>query len=204
MSSHHDNVGHSQSKFKYLPLSTSGPLECALRGTMLLNHPYFNKGSAFTAEERRDFQLSGLLPQGVQTLEQQVKRAYEQYSARPDNLAKNTFLTSMKEQNEVLYFRVRFTLGYSKENVTNHIRVLLISSCSITSRRCLALCIHQPRVLPSRTTRGCFGDRRACSSTSMTPVESVMTCRSGARQMTSITLWLPVSVPGLGTVGSIS
>ncbi|KAG7293668.1 hypothetical protein NEMBOFW57_003723 [Staphylotrichum longicolle] len=93
-------------KFGHLPLSTSGPLECALKGTVLLNHPYFNKGSAFTREERRDFELSGLLPPSIQTLDQQVQRAYEQYSERPDDLAKNTFLTSMKEQNEVLYFKL--------------------------------------------------------------------------------------------------
>lgn len=44
-------------KYGHLPLSTSGPLECALTGSAVLNHPYFNKGSAFTAEERRDFKL---------------------------------------------------------------------------------------------------------------------------------------------------
>lgn len=92
--------------FGYLPLSTQGPLQCSLKGSVLLNHPYFNKGSAFTKDERREFELSGLLPQSVQTLEQQVQRAYEQYSSQPNDLAKNTFLTSMKEQNEVLYFRV--------------------------------------------------------------------------------------------------
>lgn len=89
-----------------LQLSTSGSLECALRGTLLLNHSFFNKGSAFTKEERRDFGLSGLLPQGIQTLEQQVQRAYQQYKSRSDDLAKNTFLSSLKEQNEVLFFRV--------------------------------------------------------------------------------------------------
>jgi len=96
----------SKSRFGHLPLSARGPLECSLKGTVLLSHPYFNKGSAFTKEERRDFELSGLLPQAIQTLEQQVNRAYEQYSSRHDDLAKNTFLTSMKEQNEVLYFKV--------------------------------------------------------------------------------------------------
>lgn len=96
-----------KSKFGHLPLSTKGPLECALKGTVLLNHPFFNKGSAFSKEERRDFELSGLLPQGIQSLEQQAHRAYEQYSSRADDLAKNTFLTSMKEQNHVLYFKVR-------------------------------------------------------------------------------------------------
>ncbi|KAK4129819.1 hypothetical protein N657DRAFT_677388 [Parathielavia appendiculata] len=96
----------AESKFGHLPLSTNGPLECAIKGTVLLNHPYFNKGSAFTADERRAFELSGLLPPSIQTLEQQVQRAYDQYRAQPDDLAKNTFLSSMKEQNEVLYFKL--------------------------------------------------------------------------------------------------
>ena len=72
----------------------------------LLETPAFNKGSAFTAEERKTFHLHGLLPPNVQTLEEQVIRAYSQYNSRPDALAKNTFMTSMKEQNEVLYYRV--------------------------------------------------------------------------------------------------
>jgi len=93
-------------KFSHLPLSTSGPLECALRGTPLLNHPYFNKGSAFTSSERQEFELTGLLPPSIQTLEQQAERAYQQYSTRPGPLAKNTFLSSMKEQNEVLFFKL--------------------------------------------------------------------------------------------------
>lgn len=92
--------------FGHLTLATSGPLECALRGTSLLHHPYFNKGSAFPSEERKQFELTGLLPPSIQTLEQQVDRAYEQYSTRHDDLAKNTFLSSMKEQNTVLYFKV--------------------------------------------------------------------------------------------------
>ncbi|KAI2638590.1 malic enzyme [Xylaria nigripes] len=96
----------SKPKFSHLPLSTSGPLECAVSGTVLLNTPYFNHGSAHTAEEREEFNLIGLLPESVQTLEQQVKRAYQQYLSRPDDLAKNTFLTSLKEQNEVLYYKL--------------------------------------------------------------------------------------------------
>ncbi|KAI0467144.1 malic enzyme [Xylaria cf. heliscus] len=96
----------SESKFSHLPLSTRGPIECAVNGTVLLNTPYFNRGSAHTIEEREQFNLTGLLPQSVQTLEQQVKRAYDQYSTRPDDLAKNTFLTSLKEQNAVLYFKL--------------------------------------------------------------------------------------------------
>ncbi|KAF2439919.1 malic-domain-containing protein [Karstenula rhodostoma CBS 690.94] len=93
-------------KFGHLPLSTSGPQETILTGNALLRTPYFNKGSAFTEEERDTFRLHGLLPSNVQTLDEQVRRAYAQFKSRPDDLAKNTFMTSMKEQNEVLYYRL--------------------------------------------------------------------------------------------------
>ncbi|OTA03320.1 malate dehydrogenase [Trichoderma parareesei] len=96
-------------KFSHLPLSTTGPLECALTGTALLNSPIFNKGSAFPLSERRQFNLTGLLPANEQTLDNQVKRAYQQYQSRGDDLAKNTFLTSLKDQNEVLYFKLLLT-----------------------------------------------------------------------------------------------
>lgn len=100
-------------KFGDLPLSTVGPLDCALTGTALLNSPTFNKGSAFTQTERRDFKLTGLLPANEQTLDHQAERAYQQYLTRSDNLAKNTFLTSLKDQNEVLYFKL--LLNHLKE-----------------------------------------------------------------------------------------
>ncbi|OLN85409.1 NAD-dependent malic enzyme, mitochondrial [Colletotrichum chlorophyti] len=95
-----------ESRYSHLPLSTRGPIKCAVTGSALLNTPYLNKGTAFPEEERREFNLTGLLPQSIHTLDQQLKRAYEQYSTRQDDLAKNTFLTSLKEQNEVLYFRL--------------------------------------------------------------------------------------------------
>lgn len=96
-------------KFGDLPLSTIGPLDCALTGTALLNSPIFNKGSAFPPSERREFNLTGLLPANEQSLEHQVERAYQQYLSRSDDLAKNTFLTSLKDQNEVLYFKLLLT-----------------------------------------------------------------------------------------------
>lgn len=145
-----------------LPLSTSGPLECALKGTVLLNHPFFNKGSAFTADERRAFELTGLLPPSVQTLEQQARRAYEQYSARADDLAKNTFLTSMKEQNQVLYFKVR-QAWHVKDRVGLLLMRKVVSSwCSTTSRRCSASCTRRPRARPSRTSRASSAGLKGC------------------------------------------
>ncbi|KAG0652187.1 NAD-dependent malic [Hyphodiscus hymeniophilus] len=106
-SSHKQSSPHvSHPKLGHLPLSTSGPQDCAVTGSALLNTPYFNKGAGFPADERTEFKLTGLLPQHVSTLEQQVKRAYQQYSSRQDDLAKNTFMTSLAYQNQVLYFRL--------------------------------------------------------------------------------------------------
>lgn len=93
-------------KLKKLPLSTSGAQDCALEGTALLATPYLNKGTAFPQEERDTFNLNGLLPSRVNTLDEQVQRAYEQYNTHKTPLGKNTFMTSMKEQNEVLYYRL--------------------------------------------------------------------------------------------------
>lgn len=100
-----DNMAKN-SKFGHLPLSTSGPQECALTGSSLLETPYLNKGSAFSKEERAEFGLTGLLPSRVNSFDEQVKRAYDQYNSRRTPLGKNIFMTSMKEQNETLYYRL--------------------------------------------------------------------------------------------------
>lgn len=76
------------------------------QGHELLHSSQFNKGTAFPQPERKGFGLRGLLPPNSQTLDEQVERAYQQFSSRPDDLAKNTFLASMRAQNEVLYYKV--------------------------------------------------------------------------------------------------
>ena len=95
-----------ESKFAHLPLSTSGPQDCALTGSALLRNPYLNKGSAFPEDERNTFELSGLLPKKTNSLEDQVSRAYDQYNTHRTPLGKNSFMASMKVQNEVLYYRL--------------------------------------------------------------------------------------------------
>lgn len=91
------------------------------QGSALLRAPYFNKGSAFTQEERRTFGLTGLLPIRSDTLEQQANRAYQQYSSGPDDLAKNTFMTSMQDQNSVLYYKVSlFAMPMCSSSAAKH------------------------------------------------------------------------------------
>lgn len=96
----------ASSRFQNLPLWKGKAIRTKLSGRLLLDSPFLNKGTCFTHEERHTFGLNGLLPTNVQNIDQQVTRAYQQYSALPDDLSKNNFMTSMAEQNTVLYHRL--------------------------------------------------------------------------------------------------
>jgi malate dehydrogenase (oxaloacetate-decarboxylating) len=76
------------------------------RGRGVLTNSMLNRGTAFTAEERRILGLQGLLPSGVSTLEAQVRRVYAQYGRQSDDMAKNVFLTNLRDRNEVLFYRL--------------------------------------------------------------------------------------------------
>src|SRR6185312_15436418 len=83
-----------------------GGYETKVRGLAVLNSPVLNKGTAFTAVERKSLCLIGLLPPDISTLETQVKRAYIQYELLPDVLSRNIFLTALHDRNEVLFYRL--------------------------------------------------------------------------------------------------
>src|SRR5712692_5177833 len=77
-----------------------------LRGRSLLYSPMLNRGTAFTLAEREALGLTGLLPEGVSTIEVQLRRVYAQYLRQPDDLAKNLFLGQVRDRNEVLFYRL--------------------------------------------------------------------------------------------------
>jgi malate dehydrogenase (oxaloacetate-decarboxylating) len=72
----------------------------------LLRDPRYNRGTAFTARERSALGLEGLLPAAVLSLEQHTQRAYDQYCAQSDDLARNSFLTAVRHRNEVLFYKL--------------------------------------------------------------------------------------------------
>ncbi len=76
------------------------------RGVDLLNHPALNKGTAFTEGERSRLGLHGLLPPQVESLDQQVVRAYEAYSRKDDDLERHIYLRALQDTNEVLFYRL--------------------------------------------------------------------------------------------------
>ncbi len=81
-------------------------LEVSLTGQMLLANPLLNKGTTFPEDERRAFNLLGLLPQHIASLEVQLARTYENYRLKTEDLERYIFLSSLQDRNEVLFYRL--------------------------------------------------------------------------------------------------
>jgi len=86
-----------------------------LRGSLVLRSPMLNQGTAFSYADREALGLTGLLPDGVSTIEEHLRRVYAQYRRQPDDLAKYIFLGHVRDRNEVLFYRL----------LTDHIEEML-------------------------------------------------------------------------------
>ncbi|MFT5755954.1 MAG: malate dehydrogenase (oxaloacetate-decarboxylating) [Alteromonadaceae bacterium] len=82
------------------------PLYIPYSGPSLLETPLLNKGSAFSAEERANFNLMGLLPPRYETIDEQVERAYMQYRSFQNDLNKHIYLRAIHDNNETLFFKL--------------------------------------------------------------------------------------------------
>lgn len=79
------------------------PLYIPFAGPALLESPLLNKGSAFSQEERNNFNLTGLLPHNIETIESQSTRAYQQLSSFKSDLDKHIYLRNIQDTNETLF-----------------------------------------------------------------------------------------------------
>jgi malate dehydrogenase (oxaloacetate-decarboxylating) len=118
--------GYSNMRQRVIPIVASriqaseldgddGCYKTRARGLAVLTTPLLNKGTAFTAEERKELGLTGLLPPIISTLDEQVKAAYAQYQRLADALSKNIYLTALHDRNEVLFYRL----------LTGHLREMI-------------------------------------------------------------------------------
>lgn len=82
------------------------PIYITHSGPKLLTTPLLNKGSAFSAEERADFNLSGLIPARYETIDEQVERAYKQYCSFDEKLNKHIYLRNIQDKNETLFYKL--------------------------------------------------------------------------------------------------
>lgn len=87
-------------------ISGADVVTAPLRGRQLLDEPLWNKGTAFSDEERTAFGLHGLLPPQIETLDEQVSRAYQAYAAKTEDLERHIYLRALQDTNEVLFYRL--------------------------------------------------------------------------------------------------
>src|SRR5215469_9167672 len=78
----------------------------SLSGIDVLNNPTLNKGTAFSEKEREDLGLVGLLPVGVETIDQQVERVLGHLAQKPTDLERYIYLVGLADRNETLFYKV--------------------------------------------------------------------------------------------------
>ena len=82
-------------------------LPVAYTGARLLAHNMYNRGTAFTYEERDRLGLRGLLPNRVRTLAEQAVRAYAHVDDHGDApIERYLALADLESRNATLYYRV--------------------------------------------------------------------------------------------------
>ncbi len=79
-------------------------LQVSLSGFNLINSPRLNKGTAFSEQERDVFDLHGLLPPHVGTLDEQIARRMHALDRQPTPFSKYAFLRDLQDTNETLFY----------------------------------------------------------------------------------------------------
>jgi malate dehydrogenase (oxaloacetate-decarboxylating) len=87
-------------------MSKKRPIYIPFAGPALLESPLLNKGSAFSERERQQFNLEGLLPYNIETIEEQEARVYQQFCSFESAIDKHIYLRNIQDTNETAYFRL--------------------------------------------------------------------------------------------------
>lgn len=82
------------------------PLYIHYAGPSLLETPLLNKSSAFSPDERKEFNLTGLIPPRYETIKEQVSRAYLQYKTFAEPINQHIYLRAIQDNNETMFYRL--------------------------------------------------------------------------------------------------
>ena len=75
-------------------------------GVALLNNPLYNRGTGFTLAEREAFNLDGLLPPRVLSMEHHAARILQNFHKKPTDLEKYVYLIDLHDRNQTLFYRI--------------------------------------------------------------------------------------------------
>jgi hypothetical protein len=116
-----------------MPSSKRAKVPAELRGMDLLDTPIWNKGTAFNDNERAIFGLHGLLPPRVESLEEQVARAYEAFGFKRTDLERHIYLRQLQDTNESLFYRLMLDHIEEMMPIVTHRSSAWPASSSVTS-----------------------------------------------------------------------
>ena len=86
-------------------MNSQGKTDNFPHGIDLLREPLLNKSTAFTAAEQDELGITGLVPDGVDTEENQLNRVHLQLSQKSADIDRYVYLSSLQDNDETLYFK---------------------------------------------------------------------------------------------------
>ena len=101
-------------EFKLKRTTSGDRLTVDRSGADLLRLPLYNKGTAFTLQERRELGIEGLLPAQHNDIDKQVGRIFRSIFHNRDDVGRNIGLAMLQDRNEVLFYRL---LGQHLEEI---------------------------------------------------------------------------------------
>jgi Malic enzyme, N-terminal domain len=110
----------------------------------LLNRQGFNKVTAFTEHERSKLGLHGRLPPYVESVDEQVVRAYEAYQRKDNDLERHTCLRALQDNDEVLFYRLLLDHSEAMTPMVDGVVALACRQFSHIYRRPRGLFISYP------------------------------------------------------------
>jgi len=81
-------------------------MNTTVKGISLLRDPRLNKSTAFSEGEREALGLVGLVPEGIDTEDTQIRRVLLQLGQKPNDLEKYIFLSQPQDTDETLFYRL--------------------------------------------------------------------------------------------------
>ena len=93
-------------EFKIERSSTGDRLHVNKSGPDLLRFPMYNKGTAFTLQERRELGIEGMLPSQFNDIETQAERIFKSIFFNRDDVGRNIGLAMLQDRNEVLFYEL--------------------------------------------------------------------------------------------------
>jgi malate dehydrogenase (oxaloacetate-decarboxylating) len=103
------NTLTTHSRYLYIQeqrMSGNEILYTPYNGAVLLETPLLNKGLAFSEQERDNFNLHGLLPQNIETIEEQTERAWGQFCHFNRDISRHVYLRNIQDTNETLFYNL--------------------------------------------------------------------------------------------------